>query len=75
MTEFYHVYNSLCAQVLRNHIVSALLHCTRAVGVSQTLRRGIFTRQSGGAAVRFDIGWPSCLVVIAIIVSITIPKH
>jgi len=28
-------------------LAAALLHGTRAVGVSQTLRRGIFTRQGG----------------------------
>jgi len=32
--------NSLCVQVLRSPILAALLHGTRAVGVSQTLRRG-----------------------------------
>jgi len=34
------VQNSLCVQVLRSSILAALLHGTRAVGVSQTLRRG-----------------------------------
>jgi len=32
--------NSLCVQVLRSAILAVLLHGTRAVGVSQTLRRG-----------------------------------
>jgi len=45
--EFWQVQNSLCVQVLRSPILTALLHGTRAVGVSQTLRRGIFTRQGG----------------------------
>jgi len=34
------VQNSLCVQVLRSPILAALLHGTRAVGVSQTLPRG-----------------------------------
>ena len=46
-TEFCQVQNSLCIQVLRAPILAALLHGTRAVGVSQTLRRGIFTWQGG----------------------------
>jgi len=40
LTEFCQVQNSLCDQVLRSPILAALLHGTRAVGVSQTLRRG-----------------------------------
>jgi len=40
LTEFCRVQNSLCVQVLRSPILAALLHGTRAVGVSQTLRRG-----------------------------------
>jgi len=40
LTEFCHVQNSLCVQVLRSHILAALLHGTPAVGLSQTLRRG-----------------------------------
>jgi len=39
ITEFCQVQNSLCVQVLRS-ILAALVHGTRAVGVSQTLRRG-----------------------------------
>jgi len=38
-TEFCHVHNSLCVQVLRSPILAALLHGTRAVGVSDILRR------------------------------------
>jgi len=45
LTEFCQVQNSLCVQVLRSPILAALLHGTRAVGVSQTLRRG--TRNGG----------------------------
>jgi len=39
LTEFYQVQNSLCDQVLCSPILAALPHCTRAVSVSQTLRR------------------------------------
>ena len=39
LTEFYQVQNSLSVQVLRSPIFAALLHDTRLVGVSQTLRR------------------------------------
>jgi len=41
LVEFCQVHNSLCVQVLRFRILAALVHGTRAVGVSQTLRRGI----------------------------------
>jgi len=40
LTEFLHMQNSLCVQVLRSPILAALLHGTPAAGVSQTLRRG-----------------------------------
>ena len=40
LTKFCHVQNSLCVQVLRSPILAALLHGTRAVGVSQSLRHG-----------------------------------
>ena len=40
LTEFCQVQSSLCVQVLRSPILAALLHGTRAVGVSHTLRRG-----------------------------------
>jgi len=40
LTEFCHVQNSLCVQVLRSYIMAALLHGTPAAGVRQTLRRG-----------------------------------
>ena len=39
LTEFCSVQNSLCVQVLRSPILAPLLHCTRIVGVRQTLRR------------------------------------
>ena len=38
---------SLCIQVLYCPILAALLRGSRAVGVSQTLLHGIFTRQGG----------------------------
>ena len=37
LTEFCHMQNSLCVQVLRSRILAALLHGTPAVGLSQTL--------------------------------------
>jgi len=43
LTEFCPVQNSLCVQVLRSHILSALLHGTPAAGVSQTLRRLLYS--------------------------------
>jgi len=40
LTEFCQVKHSLCVQVLRSRILATLLHSNRALGVSQTLRRG-----------------------------------
>jgi len=40
LTEFCHMQNSLCVQVLRSPILAALLRGTRAVIVSQSLWRG-----------------------------------
>ena len=37
LTEFCRLKSSLCVQVLRSLILEALLHCTRAAAVSQTL--------------------------------------
>jgi len=45
LTELYEMQNSLCVQLLRYPTLVALLHGTRAVGVSHTLRHSIFTRQ------------------------------
>ena len=67
LTEFYHVQNSLSVQVLRSPILVALLHGTRAVGVSQALRRGIFTHR---AAIPFDIGWSNCIVSVKFLAGI-----
>ena len=41
LTEFCQVQSSLCVQVLHSPKLAALQHSTRAVCVSQTLRRGI----------------------------------
>jgi len=40
LAEFCRVQNSLCIQVLHSRILTALLHGTPAVGMSQTLRHG-----------------------------------
>jgi len=40
LREFCHMQNSLCVQVLRCPILTALLHGTPAAGISQTLRHG-----------------------------------
>jgi len=61
LTEFCQVQNSLCVQVLRYPILAALLHDTRAVGVSQTLRRGIFIRQSDHPVQHWAVELSSCL--------------
>ena len=51
LTEFCTVQNSLYVQVLRSHVLAALLHGTPAAGVSQTLRRSsegtTYIRQGG----------------------------
>ena len=39
LTELCQEHNLLCVQILRFPVLAALLHGTRAVGVSQTLRR------------------------------------
>ena len=44
LTEFCQLQNSLCVQVLRSPTLAAILHGSRAVGVSQTLCRGRPTR-------------------------------
>ena len=51
VTEFCQVQASLCVQVLRSLILAALLHRTRIVGISQTLRSwaegATYVRQGG----------------------------
>jgi len=66
VTEFCHVQNSLCVQLLRSPVLAALLHGTRAVGVSESFRRrtrnGITELSQrappifGWAAITLDIG-------------------
>jgi len=41
LREFFQLQNSLCLQILRSPILAALLHGTRAAGVSQNLRHAI----------------------------------
>jgi len=41
LTEFCHLHNSLCVQVLHSCILAALLHGTPAAALGQTLRHGI----------------------------------
>jgi len=69
--EFCQVQTSLCVQVLSSPILAVLLHGTRAVGVSQTLRRGARNRITelsqkappifGWAAITLGIG-PHCSI-------------
>ena len=40
LTEFCQLQNSLCIQVFRSSVLAALLHGTRAVGISHSLRHG-----------------------------------
>ena len=68
-----YVQNSLCVQVLRYHILAALLHGTPAAGLNQTLRHG--TRNGimelsqrarpifGWVAITLGIGPHSSLVI------------
>jgi len=55
--------NSLHAQVLRSPILAALLYGTRAVGVSKTLGREIFTRQGGHPVRHWSVELSSLLYV------------
>jgi len=73
--KFCPVQSSLCVQVLRSPILTALLHSTPATGVSQTLRRG--TRNGttellqralpvfGWAAITLGIGPHSSLIGVS----------
>jgi len=72
------VQNSLSVQILRSPILAALLHGTREMGVSQTLRRGTrngITELSqraptilGRAAITLGIGPHSSLVFLFFLV-------
>jgi len=61
------VQTSLCIQVLRSPILAALLHGTRPVGISQTLRYGTrngITELSQRVAITFGIGPHSSILII-----------
>jgi len=47
LTEFCQVQRSLCVQVFRSSILTALQHGAGAVGLSHTLRHDIFTQKGG----------------------------
>jgi len=78
VTEFCHVQNSLCVQVLHSPLLTALLHGTRAVGVSKSLRRrtrnGITELSQtalpifGWAAITLGIGPNSSLCLFCVVV-------
>ena len=59
LTELYPVQNSLCVQVLRSPIAVTLVHGSRPVGISKTLRCGIFTRQGGHPVRHWAVELPS----------------
>jgi len=60
LMEFCQVQKSLCVQVLHSPILAALLHGTRAVGVSWTLRRGTFMQQHGHPVRHWAVELSSC---------------
>jgi len=62
--------NSLYVQVLHSPILEALLHCTPAAGVSQTLRRGARNFRRGRHL--YSAGWPSRCASAHVLV-LTIP--
>jgi len=69
LTEFCQLQNSLCVQVLRSPTLAAILHGSRAVGVSQTLCRGRPTRNgitelSQTALLMFD--WAAIMLGIGL---------
>jgi len=66
LTEFCQVQNSLCVQVLCS-ILAVSLHGTRAVVVSQTLQRGIFTRQGGHPVRHWVVELSSSNLLFAIV--------
>jgi len=63
LMEFCQVQNSLCIQVLRYLILAPLLHCTRAVGVSLTLQRGIFMFDIGSWTVISWLCYDYCIIL------------
>jgi len=62
LTEFCQVQNLLCVHVLRYPILAALLYGTRAVGISQTLQRVIFTWQGGHAIQHWAVKLSSSII-------------
>jgi len=69
LTEFCQVQNSLCVQVLYYPILAALMYGTRAVGVSKTLQRGIFTRQGGHPVRHWAVELSSCFWIFRVYLS------
>ena len=62
LKEFCQVQNLLCVQVLRYPILAALLYGTRAVGISPTLQRVIFTWQGGHAIQHWAVKLSSSII-------------
>jgi len=67
LTELWQVQNLLCVHVLHSPILAALLHGTRAEGVSQTLRHGTrngITELSQRAPPVFGKGIPTFYLIV-----------
>ena len=60
VTEFCHMQNSLCVQLLRSPILAALLHGTRAVGVNESLQR----RTRNGITAGRPSRWASAHILV-----------
>ena len=78
LREFCQMQNLLCIQVLRSPILSALLHIARAVGVSQTLWRGIQgmeLRNFYRGRHLYSSGWPSRFALANILVQHVLGCH
>jgi len=67
LPEFCQVQNSLCVQVLRSHILPALLHGTRAAGVSQT---AAFSRRRHLYSAGRPSRWASALHILVLLLTI-----
>jgi len=75
--EFLPVHYSLCVQILRSPILAALLHSTRAVGVSESLRRrmqGMELRNFRRGRHRHSAGRPSRWALAHILVTGSIAR-
>jgi len=70
LMEFCQVQNSLCIQVLLFSILAALLHGTRAVGISQTLHRGNCTRSTFSQFPQYSVEGAICVWRAAITLGI-----